>query len=55
MLESRDGVLAAVLPPELAAALKAKAGDAWILSPLTSPLGSQAMKWTLSVKPSRFS
>jgi hypothetical protein len=52
-LESHDGGLAAVLPPELAAALKAKSGDAWELAPLTSPLGSLPMQWTLSVKKAR--
>jgi len=49
-LEPHGGQLAAVLPPELAAALKAKAGDEWILAPLTSPVGSLPMKWALSQK-----
>jgi hypothetical protein len=49
-LEPHTGQLAAVLPAELATALKAKAGDEWILSPLTSPLGSLPMKWTLGIQ-----
>ena len=52
-LESHEGLLAAVLPPELAAAAKAKPGDTWVLSPLTSPLGSLPMKWTLTVQKPR--
>jgi hypothetical protein len=52
-LEAHDGGLAAVIPPELAAALKAKAGDEWILSPLITPIGSLPMKWTLSLKKNR--
>jgi hypothetical protein len=52
-LEAHEGGLAAVIPPELAAALKAKAGDEWVLSPLISPLGSIPMKWTLSLKKAR--
>ncbi|HTB22140.1 MAG TPA: hypothetical protein VK914_05500 [bacterium] len=54
VLENHDGVLAALLPPELAAALKAKPGDEWVLSPLTSPLGSLPMQWTVSVKKARY-
>jgi hypothetical protein len=49
-LESHGGQLAAVLPPELASSLKAKAGDEWILAPLVSPVGSLPMKWALTVK-----
>lgn len=49
-LEARAGGLVAVLPPELSEALQAKAGDEWVLSPLTSPMGSLPMKWALSVK-----
>ena len=52
-LEPHGGQLAAVLPPELVTALKAKAGDEWLISPLTSPLGSLPMKWTLSMKKKR--
>lgn len=52
-LEAHEGGLAAVLPPELGAALKAKAGDEWTLTPLTSALGSLPMKWTLTVKKRR--
>lgn len=49
-LEARAGGLVAVLPPELSEALQAKAGDEWVLSPLTSPMGSLPMKWALSVQ-----
>jgi hypothetical protein len=53
VLESHEGGLAAVLPPELAKALNAKAGDTWRLNPLTSPLGSLPMQWSLSVRKKR--
>jgi hypothetical protein len=49
-LKSLGGQLTATLPPELGDALKAKAGDQLIISPLTSPLGSLPMKWSLSLQ-----
>jgi len=49
-IEPHGGLLAAVLPPELSSALKARAGDQLILAPLTSPLGSMPMKWSLTLK-----
>ena len=49
-LVPHGGQLALVLPQELTAAVRAKAGDAWDLQPLTSPLGSLPMKWSLQVK-----
>jgi hypothetical protein len=49
-LEARAGGLSAVVPPELADALKAAAGDELVISPLTSPLGSLPMKWALSLQ-----
>jgi hypothetical protein len=52
-LEPHSGQLAVVLPQELVSALKAKAGDSWEIAPLTSPLGSLPMKWTLSHKRAR--
>jgi Zn ribbon nucleic-acid-binding protein len=50
LLESKGGGLSAVLPPELADALKAKPGDELVISPLTSPVGSLPMKWALSLQ-----
>jgi hypothetical protein len=52
-LQTKGGVLATTLPPELSDALKLKSGDQLILSPLTSPVGSLPMKWSLSVKRAR--
>lgn len=52
-LKSSGGQLAALLPPELASALKAKAGDSLVLTPLTSPVGSLPMKWALSLQRKR--
>ena len=49
-LKPSGGQLAAVLPPELSDALKAKPGDELIVSPLTSPLGSLPMKWALTLQ-----
>ena len=49
-LKPLGGQLGAILPPELAEALKAKAGDQLVISPLTSPLGSLPMKWSLSLQ-----
>jgi rubredoxin len=49
-LKPMGGQLAAVLPPELSDALKAKAGDELVISPLTSPLGSLPMKWALGLQ-----
>ena len=36
-------------PEELVKSLKLKTGDEFILDPLTSPIGSQPMKWALKV------
>ena len=49
-LKTLGGQLAAILPPELSEALKTKAGDQLVISPLTSPLGSLPMKWALSLQ-----
>lgn len=49
-LEAKGGGLVAQLPPELADALKAKAGDELVINPVTSPLGSLPMQWSLSLK-----
>lgn len=48
-LDAKAGGLVATLPPELSDALKARPGDELVISPLTSPLGSLAMKWSLSL------
>jgi ribosomal protein L37AE/L43A len=49
-LQTKGGHVNAVLPPELSDALKLKSGDQLVISPLTSPVGSLPMKWSLSVK-----
>lgn len=48
-LKPVGGQLVAALPPELAAALKARPGDELVLSPLTSPVGSLPMKWAVTL------
>lgn len=37
-------------PPELAEALKLKAGDQLVLSPLTLPVGSLPMRWAITLQ-----
>lgn len=49
-LEKKGGALQLDFPSELAAALKAKAGDELVLSPLTLPVGSLPMRWALTLK-----
>jgi hypothetical protein len=49
-LERKTGGYSLPFPHELAKSLGIKAGDEFILKPLTSPLGKQAMKWALEVK-----
>lgn len=49
-LEAKGGGLLAPLPPELVDALKAKAGDELVINPVTSPLGSLPMQWSLTLK-----
>lgn len=48
-LEAKGGTLMASLPPELVDALKAKPGDELVLSPLTTPIGSLPMQWSLKL------
>jgi hypothetical protein len=48
-LKNSNGQLSAQVPGELSDALKLKAGDQLVVSPLTSPVGSLPMKWALSV------
>lgn len=49
-LDARAGSLSASLPPELVDALKAKAGDELVISPLTSPVGSLPMQWSVKLQ-----
>jgi hypothetical protein len=49
-LEKKAGSLQTAFPPELADALKIKAGDELILSPLTLPVGSLPMRWAVTLK-----
>ena len=50
VLEKKGASLQLEFPSELADALKAKAGDELILSPLTLPVGSLPMRWALTLK-----
>ena len=49
-LEKKGGSLQAAFPSELSDALKMKAGDELILSPLTLPVGSLPMRWAITLK-----
>ena len=49
-LERKSGAFQAAFPAELAEALKIKAGDELVLSPLTLPVGSLPMRWALTLK-----
>lgn len=48
-VEKKASGLQLPFPPELADALKIKAGDELILSPLTLPVGSLPMRWALTL------
>lgn len=51
---SRSGAgLRTELPLELSEALKIKAGDKLLLKPLTLPVGSLPMRWSLTLKRSK--
>lgn len=49
-LEKKGAGLQVSFPSELADSLKAKAGDELVLSPLTLPVGSLPMRWSISLK-----
>jgi hypothetical protein len=49
-LERKTGGYSLPFPHELAQSLGLKAGDEFVLKPLTSPLGKLSMKWALEVK-----
>ena len=49
-LEKTSAGYSLPFPHELARSLGLKAGDEFVLEPLTSPLGKQAMKWALKVQ-----
>lgn len=49
-LERNAGAFHAAFPAELAEALKIKAGDELLLSPLTLPIGSLPMRWALTLR-----
>ncbi len=49
-VERKAGQFNVELPLELAEALSIKAGDNLVLSPLTLPIGSQPMRWALTLK-----
>jgi len=49
-LEKKGSSLQAAFPTELSDALKMKAGDELILSPLTLPVGSLPMRWAITLK-----
>ena len=49
-LEKKTAGYSLPFPHELAKSLSLKSGDEFILKPLTSPIGSQPMKWALEVQ-----
>jgi hypothetical protein len=49
-LEKKPSGLQVPFPAELAEALRIKAGDELVLSPLTLPVGSLPMRWALTLR-----
>jgi hypothetical protein len=49
LIEKKSAGLQVSFPSELADALKAKAGDELMLSPLTLPVGSLPMRWAITL------